>query len=50
MTLRQYYAGLAMQGCLSGSTGITIPKDIAAYAVDAADALINELNKLSKNG
>lgn len=45
MTLRQYYAGLAMQGILSSRPN---PKEWAEYAeacVDMADALIAELEK-----
>lgn len=45
MTLRQHYAGLAMQGLLA-CPGIDGPYDeIAAHAVNAADSLIAELAK-----
>lgn len=44
LTLREHYAGLAMQGILAGDTeGSFAPKDIAKGAVLYADALINEL-------
>lgn len=45
MTLREYFAGKAMQGVLSnGAYSGTKPSLIAAEAVRCADALINELN------
>lgn len=52
MTLRQYYAGLAMQGiiasCPSGMDATKIPfEDWAKSAVKQADALIKELEKKS---
>lgn len=41
MTLRQHYAGLAMQGiCASGPTKDWTDKDISREAVGLADALI----------
>ena len=44
MTIREYYAGLAMQGILAGDTeGFFAPNDIAKNAVLYADALIAEL-------
>jgi hypothetical protein len=47
ITLRQYYAGLAMQGICSNSSTEVKPyaKEIAFISVELADALINELNK-----
>jgi hypothetical protein len=44
MTMRQYYAGLAMQANIS-KYGNANPADIAANSVLCADALIAELNK-----
>lgn len=44
ITLRQYYAGLAMQGSLANPNPSSID-DCVKDAVQAADALINELNK-----
>lgn len=43
MTLREYYAGLAMQGLLAGAARLINPEDDAADAVVAADALIARL-------
>ena len=40
ITLRQYYAGLAMQGLLSNSDFVA---DVQVYAVQYADELIAEL-------
>lgn len=50
MTLRQYYAGLAMQGMLSfpgtlNSNQTKTPANTANLAVSFADALIAELKK-----
>ena len=60
LTIRQYYAGLAMQGMWAnnstieamqiGSKNITesgksLSEIIAMLSVESADALINELNK-----
>ena len=45
MTLRQYYAGLAMQGILAHPEGFTTPEGYAKDAVAQADALIAELDK-----
>lgn len=52
MTLREYYAGLAMQAILSdsqrykGVVGVNNYEfNMAEMAVKAADALIEELNK-----
>lgn len=61
MTLRQYYAGLAMQGMLSCSIimedmdklvqcsepALNLPEIVAKGAVDLADALIAQLEKES---
>lgn len=43
MTLREYYAGLAMQGLCANPGFINIPP--ATQAVEIADALIAELAK-----
>lgn len=52
MSLRQWYAGLALQGILAGGYGDTVPHDdvgggadAAFFAVQYADALIAELEK-----
>lgn len=46
LTKREYFAGLAMQGYISaGSTGMPSPEIIAVMAVDAADKLLEELEK-----
>ncbi|KQW30805.1 hypothetical protein ASE36_00430 [Rhizobium sp. Root274] len=52
MTLRQHYAGLALQGILAGRFADTIPHDdingggdAAFFAKQYADALIAELEK-----
>lgn len=45
MTLRQYYAGLAMQGMLADNTWGGHLQACAKDAVAAADALIAELEK-----
>ena len=52
MTLRQYYAGLAMQGFASLRDGDILPsyKEIAYESVKYADALISELEKENSNG
>lgn len=45
LTKREYFAGLALQGCIiSGSTGRL--SDYANDAVNLADALIEALNKI----
>ena len=48
LTIRQYYAGLAMQGFIAtyGSDSQPSAKESAKFGVEAADALIEELNKL----
>lgn len=45
MTLRQYYAGLAMQGIIASLDGRAEKSDIAAVSVEMADALLKELEK-----
>ena len=51
MTLREYYAGLAMQGLLSdpdlgqGMKKGDFLKWLATYSVESADALIGELEE-----
>ncbi len=47
-TLRQLYAGMAMQGMLANSHAVytvQTAEELAVVAVAAADALIAELNK-----
>ena len=45
MTLREYYAGLAMHGLLSEGGQYTDPSIGAQLAVDQADALIDALQE-----
>jgi len=46
LTIRQYYAGLAMQGLLiNPETNGKLFFEIANNAIKCADALIEELNK-----
>lgn len=46
LTIRQHYAGLAMQGFLSTSRyWIDEPEKVAEWSVRQADALINALNQ-----
>ena len=48
MTLRQWYAGLAMQGLIAQSSGTALGSPVgagAAYAFAMADAMIVEGNK-----
>lgn len=45
MTLRQYYAGLAMQGLLAQTPKADSARVFAMQAVIAADALLAELKK-----
>lgn len=46
LTIRQYYAGVAMQGLLASITLSDIPMSAKVQlAVEFADELINELNK-----
>lgn len=44
---RDYFAAMALQGCLSASKKFchSIIKDITNYSIDCADALIEELDK-----
>lgn len=42
---REYFAAMALQGMLSGSEFFDNGKRFAKLAVQAADALIEELNK-----
>ena len=44
LTIRQHFAIMAMQGCLASGFQTSMEKH-AESAVEAADALINELNK-----
>ena len=46
MTLREYYASLALQGLLAQSNGWSIPHDPNS-AVELADALIAALGKVT---
>ena len=43
LTKREYFAGLAMQGII-GKINVHEYKDIAEYAVNAADALLAKLS------
>jgi len=46
LTIRQYFAAMAMQGILGKvDLEVTSVRHVAERAVDAAYALINELNK-----
>lgn len=48
MTLRQWYAGLAMNGCLASCSGLSQwpnVQRIAEQALEYTDALIEALNK-----
>lgn len=52
MTIRQHYAGLAMQGIIAGGYGDTTPHcsmeapgEVAHFAVMYADALLAELER-----
>jgi len=47
MTLRQYYAGQMMAGNLANPESAGSCADFAAYAVELADALIAELEKVN---
>ena len=44
LTKREYFAAMAWQGLLAGNASDSI-EDASKYAVKAADALIEELNK-----
>lgn len=47
LTKREYFAGLAMQGILSGRSYYVLnDRTKAEYAIIMADLLIEELNKL----
>lgn len=55
LSKREYFAAMAMQGVLAGhyeyftgNADVSVPSEIAKYAVFNADALIEELNKESK--
>ena len=50
LTKREYFAAMAMQGCLSNidNAPITDFKSAAKYCVNMADALINALNEPNK--
>lgn len=50
MTLREYYAGLAMQGLMSPNDSFYTPEGMAEYAIAAADALIEVLEKKDAGG
>ena len=52
LTKREYFAAMAMKGLLAGhyeyftgNTDVSIPSEVAKYAIFNADALIEELNK-----
>lgn len=45
MTLREYYAGQALVGFLSGHTNIHLPEKMAGNCYMYADAMIEEGNK-----
>jgi hypothetical protein len=52
LTKREYFAAMAMQGLLAGhyeyftgNSDVSVPEEIAKYAVLNADFLITELNK-----
>ena len=47
LTIRQYYAGLAMQGIISRPNDLKALQELE-LAVKYADALIEELNKTEK--
>ncbi len=46
MTLREHYAGLAMQGLLAGGSSGQSTATLAACSVACADALIAELERV----
>ena len=51
MTIRQHYAGLAMQGIIAADPDImtnTVQSDVAGWAVCYADCLIDALNSPAK--
>jgi len=45
MSIRDYFAAAALNGMLANTHCSTEPKYFAKKAVEAADALINELNQ-----
>ena len=45
LTKREYFAALALQGLLSQSQFLINSEKFAKFAVEAADALMAELNK-----
>lgn len=45
ITLRQYYAGLAMQGLVADSNVRDEPENIARVSIQLADALLHELGR-----
>lgn len=47
LTKREYFAAMALQGLLANDSGFITSK--ARYAVKAADALIEELNKTKQD-
>ena len=50
LTIRQYFAAMAMQGLLASYAGVSQnpnPESLAKKAIEYVDALINELNKQS---
>ena len=56
MTKREYFAAMALQGLMvqaipggHNSNSYNLNKDRAKFAVDMADALINELSKTENN-
>jgi hypothetical protein len=49
MTLREYYAGIIIQGMMSNSSIKWTPEDYASEAVKIADTLIIEINKTDNN-
>lgn len=49
LTKREYFAAMAMQGCIASGFQTSMEKQ-AESAVEAADALITQLNKPTTNG
>ena len=48
-TLREHFAGLAMQGFIAaGVMGMPLPHEVAELAVAYADALLAELDKVQQ--
>lgn len=45
LTIREYFAGIALQGLLVDRNSFTKPETVADIAVDFADALIKRLEK-----